>query len=173
MQIDFISDTVCPWCFIGKRRLARAMAMRPNIAFDVRWRPYRLDPTVPKGGMDRAGLSARQVRRRSHADRGDAQADRRRRRQGRHRVRFRRHPRRAQHAGFPPPDPLGGSSPACRTKWWSGCSSPISRMARISATSASWPTSPISAAWTASEVAEMLESDTDRRAGGARRPDRP
>jgi predicted DsbA family dithiol-disulfide isomerase len=53
MQIDFFSDTVCPWCFIGKRRLARAIAMRPNIAFDVRFRPYRLDPTVPKGGMDR------------------------------------------------------------------------------------------------------------------------
>src|SRR6185436_19268257 len=53
MQIDVISDTVCPWCFIGKRRLMRAMAMRPNIAFDVKWRPYRLDPTIPKGGMDR------------------------------------------------------------------------------------------------------------------------
>src|SRR6266404_8882054 len=53
MQIDVISDTVCPWCFIGKRRLMRAMAMRPNIAFDVRWRPYRLDPTVPKSGLDR------------------------------------------------------------------------------------------------------------------------
>ena len=53
MQIDVISDTVCPWCFIGKRRLMRAMAMRPNIAFDVKWRPYRLDPTIAKGGMDR------------------------------------------------------------------------------------------------------------------------
>ena len=53
MQIDVISDTVCPWCFIGKRRLMRAMAMRPNIAFDVKWRPYRLDPTIPKGGTDR------------------------------------------------------------------------------------------------------------------------
>ena len=53
MQIDVISDTVCPWCFIGKRRLTRAMGLRPQIAFDVKWRPYRLDPTVPKGGMDR------------------------------------------------------------------------------------------------------------------------
>ena len=53
MQIDVISDTVCPWCFIGKRRLARAMAMRPAITFDVKWRPYRLDPTIPKGGHDR------------------------------------------------------------------------------------------------------------------------
>jgi predicted DsbA family dithiol-disulfide isomerase len=53
MQIDVISDTVCPWCFIGKRRLMRALEQRPGIAFDVKWRPYRLDPTVPKGGMDR------------------------------------------------------------------------------------------------------------------------
>ena len=53
MQIDVISDTVCPWCFIAKRRLARAMAMRPNIDFSVKWRPYRLDPKVPRGGMDR------------------------------------------------------------------------------------------------------------------------
>jgi predicted DsbA family dithiol-disulfide isomerase len=53
MQIDVISDTVCPWCFIGKRRLARAIALRPALDFDVKWRPYRLDVTVPKGGMDR------------------------------------------------------------------------------------------------------------------------
>jgi predicted DsbA family dithiol-disulfide isomerase len=53
MRIDVISDTVCPWCFIGKRRLARAMAARPQIAFDVQWRPYQLDAQVPKGGMDR------------------------------------------------------------------------------------------------------------------------
>jgi len=53
MQIDVISDTVCPWCFIGKRRLQRAMEMRPGIAFDVKWRPYQLDTTVPRGGMDR------------------------------------------------------------------------------------------------------------------------
>jgi predicted DsbA family dithiol-disulfide isomerase len=54
MQIDFISDTICPWCFIGKRRLGRAMALRPDIVFDVRYRPYRLDPAVPRQGMDRA-----------------------------------------------------------------------------------------------------------------------
>lgn len=53
MQIDVISDTVCPWCFIGKRRLGRAMAMRPGLVFDVKWRPYRLDPTIPAGGADR------------------------------------------------------------------------------------------------------------------------
>jgi predicted DsbA family dithiol-disulfide isomerase len=54
MQIDVVSDTVCPWCFIGKRRLARALEMRPEVAFDVQWRPYQLDPGVPREGSDRA-----------------------------------------------------------------------------------------------------------------------
>lgn len=53
MQIDVISDTVCPWCFIGKRRLERALAARSEIAFDIRWRAYRLDPNIPRGGVDR------------------------------------------------------------------------------------------------------------------------
>ena len=58
MQIDVVSDTVCPWCFIGKRRLARALAARPHIQFDVRWRAYRLDPTVPREGVDRKAYLA-------------------------------------------------------------------------------------------------------------------
>ena len=53
MQIDVVSDTICPWCFIGKRRLARALAERPDIEFDVRWRAFRLDPTIPPEGVDR------------------------------------------------------------------------------------------------------------------------
>jgi predicted DsbA family dithiol-disulfide isomerase len=53
MQIDIVSDTVCPWCFIGKRRIGRAMAMRPDVKFDLFWRPYRLDPTIPREGLDR------------------------------------------------------------------------------------------------------------------------
>lgn len=53
MQIDVVSDTVCPWCFVGKRRLEEALAQRPAIAFDVRWRPYLLDPNVPREGVDR------------------------------------------------------------------------------------------------------------------------
>lgn len=53
MQIDVVSDTVCPWCFVGKRRLEEALKQRPDIAFDVRWRPYQLDPLVPKEGVDR------------------------------------------------------------------------------------------------------------------------
>jgi predicted DsbA family dithiol-disulfide isomerase len=53
MQIDVVSDTVCPWCFIGKRRLERALAMRPDVPVEIFWRPYRLDPTIPREGVDR------------------------------------------------------------------------------------------------------------------------
>jgi predicted DsbA family dithiol-disulfide isomerase len=53
MQIDIVSDTVCPWCFIGKRKLERALVLRPDLSFDVRWRAFRLDPTVPREGVDR------------------------------------------------------------------------------------------------------------------------
>ena len=53
MLIDVVSDTICPWCFIGKRRLDRALEQRPDIEFDVRWRPFRLDPTVPPQGIER------------------------------------------------------------------------------------------------------------------------
>ena len=54
MQIDVVSDTICPWCFIGKRRLARALAERPDMEFDVRWRAFRLDPSVPPEGVERS-----------------------------------------------------------------------------------------------------------------------
>ncbi len=51
--IDVISDTVCPWCFIGKRRLEQAMRERPNYSFKVEWRPFQLNPEMPKQGMPR------------------------------------------------------------------------------------------------------------------------
>jgi predicted DsbA family dithiol-disulfide isomerase len=53
MQIDIVSDTVCPWCFIGKRKLEQALAMRPEIPFAISWRAYRLDPTIPREGVER------------------------------------------------------------------------------------------------------------------------
>ncbi|MEE8332937.1 MAG: DsbA family oxidoreductase [Alphaproteobacteria bacterium] len=53
MRIDVISDTICPWCFIGKRRLTRALAMRDLEPVDIRWRPFQLNPTMPADGMDR------------------------------------------------------------------------------------------------------------------------
>lgn len=54
LTIDIVSDVMCPWCYIGKRRLEAALAKVGNeIDIDVRWRPYQLDPTLPKEGKDR------------------------------------------------------------------------------------------------------------------------
>jgi len=53
LQIDVVSDVVCPWCFIGKRRLEKALALKPDIAVEVRFHPYFLNPWVPREGMSR------------------------------------------------------------------------------------------------------------------------
>jgi len=53
MKIDVYSDTICPWCFIGKRRLERALAERPQPDLALTWRPFQLNPEMPATGMDR------------------------------------------------------------------------------------------------------------------------
>jgi predicted DsbA family dithiol-disulfide isomerase len=58
MQIDFIADVVCPWCYLGWRRLEKALAMRPDLEATVTWRPYQLDPTLPEEGVDRKAYYA-------------------------------------------------------------------------------------------------------------------
>ncbi|WP_207478864.1 DsbA family oxidoreductase [Arenibaculum pallidiluteum] len=60
MLIEVYADLICPWCYIGKHRLDRAMAERPGLAFDRRWQPFELNPEMPARGMDRfAYLSAK------------------------------------------------------------------------------------------------------------------
>lgn len=54
LTIDIYSDVVCPWCYIGKRRLERALDQLNGAApAHVTWRPFQLNPTMPEGGMDR------------------------------------------------------------------------------------------------------------------------
>lgn len=53
MPIDVVSDVVCPWCFIGKRRLEQAIARTPDVPVTVRWRAYFLNPWVPRDGISR------------------------------------------------------------------------------------------------------------------------
>jgi len=54
MQMEIYSDVVCPWCYIGKRRLERALNQLNGAAqARITWRPFQLNPTMPKGGMDR------------------------------------------------------------------------------------------------------------------------
>jgi predicted DsbA family dithiol-disulfide isomerase len=53
LSVDVISDVVCPWCFLGKRRLDKALALVPDIDVQVSFRPFFLDPTIPPEGLDR------------------------------------------------------------------------------------------------------------------------
>lgn len=53
LHIDMVSDVVCPWCFIGKRRLEKAIALKPDIPVTVRFHPYFLNPWVPREGISR------------------------------------------------------------------------------------------------------------------------
>jgi predicted DsbA family dithiol-disulfide isomerase len=53
MHIDIVSDVVCPWCYVGKRRLEKALALRPGVAVTVAWRPFQLNPDMPDEGIDR------------------------------------------------------------------------------------------------------------------------
>jgi len=53
MRIDIVFDTVCPWCFVGQRRLEQALALRPGLAVEVHHHPFLLNPDMPTGGIDR------------------------------------------------------------------------------------------------------------------------
>jgi len=52
MYIDVSFDLICPWCYIGKRRLQRALGLRPALQAELNWRPFMLNPLMPPDGMD-------------------------------------------------------------------------------------------------------------------------
>ena len=53
IAIDVVSDVICPWCFLGKRRLDKAISLLDDVKVEVNWRPFFLDPTIPAEGMSR------------------------------------------------------------------------------------------------------------------------
>lgn len=53
ITVDVVSDVVCPWCFIGQKRLDKAMAAATDVEVHIRWRPFQLDPSIPPEGKDR------------------------------------------------------------------------------------------------------------------------
>lgn len=53
MRIDIYSDTICPWCFIGKRRFEKALAQRPDLDIEIHWCAFQLNPDMPEAGMER------------------------------------------------------------------------------------------------------------------------
>jgi predicted DsbA family dithiol-disulfide isomerase len=62
LHIDFIADVVCPWCYLGWRRLEHALEMRPDVQAQIVWRPYQLDPSIPEEGTDRKAYMAAKFR---------------------------------------------------------------------------------------------------------------
>ena len=60
LRIDIVSDAICPWCYIGKRQIERALAMLApeGLHFSVHWNPFQLNPDMPKEGRDRAAYRA-------------------------------------------------------------------------------------------------------------------
>ena len=53
IKLDILSDPICPWCYIGKASLDRALEARPDHPFNIEWHPFQLNPDMPPGGMDR------------------------------------------------------------------------------------------------------------------------
>ncbi len=53
LQIDIVSDVVCPWCYIGKRRIENALALTPDVPVEIHWRPFFLNSWVPRQGISR------------------------------------------------------------------------------------------------------------------------
>jgi predicted DsbA family dithiol-disulfide isomerase len=53
IKVDVVSDVVCPWCYIGKHRLEAALALVPDVEVAINWRPYFLNPWIPREGIDR------------------------------------------------------------------------------------------------------------------------
>ncbi|MBR9842388.1 MAG: DsbA family oxidoreductase [Rhodobacteraceae bacterium] len=52
-KLDILSDPICPWCYIGKIRLEKALAEVPDHPFTIEWHPFQLNPDMPRDGMDR------------------------------------------------------------------------------------------------------------------------
>ncbi len=52
LHIEMVSDLVCPWCWVGLRRIKGAMALAPEIDVEILFRPFELDPSIPAGGTD-------------------------------------------------------------------------------------------------------------------------
>jgi predicted DsbA family dithiol-disulfide isomerase len=59
LAIEIVHDLVCPWCYLGLNRLIRTLQTRPEIGFDLIWRPFLLNPDMPRAGMARADYVVR------------------------------------------------------------------------------------------------------------------
>jgi predicted DsbA family dithiol-disulfide isomerase len=73
LAIEVISDAICPWCWVAKRRLDRVVAaLSPHVAASVTWRPFELNPEMPKAGIDRRAYRSAKFGSWQHAQALDA-----------------------------------------------------------------------------------------------------
>jgi predicted DsbA family dithiol-disulfide isomerase len=75
IRLDIFSDPVCPWCYIGKANLDRALGQHPNHPFLIEWHPFQLNPDMPREGMDRAAYLEAKFGGRENAARAYAQVE--------------------------------------------------------------------------------------------------
>jgi predicted DsbA family dithiol-disulfide isomerase len=74
VNLTIVSDAICPWCYIGKRRLERALALLgPSVRVRTRWQPFELNPDMPKGGVERRVYRARKFGSLARSEQLDAQ----------------------------------------------------------------------------------------------------
>src|ERR1700736_3548065 len=74
LAIEVISDAICPWCWVAKRRLDSAIAaIAPDVMASVTWRPFELNPEMPKGGVDRRAYRSAKFGSWQHSQALDAQ----------------------------------------------------------------------------------------------------
>jgi predicted DsbA family dithiol-disulfide isomerase len=59
IRVEMIADLTCPWCYIGKRRLEAVVASFAGLSIDLHWRPYQLDPNLPRQGLDLSAYRAK------------------------------------------------------------------------------------------------------------------
>ena len=141
LKIEIVSDVICPWCFIGKRRFEKALQlMQPGIETEVHWRPFELNPDMPAGGMDRKLYRTRKFGNWERSQALDAQLREAGAGEGIHFAfdRMERTPNtsmRIVSSGW-----LIGK--VCRMRWWRRCSGPIFWTRATSATAKFWRKSP-------------------------------
>ena len=159
LSIDVVSDVVCPWCYLGEKRLAAALAEETE-PVNVRWRPYQLDPTIPDGGLDRKEYMERKFGRDGRLNAVHDQLVQLGAEVGLP-FAFDRITPCAQHARRAPGDPLGGLDRRPKARWSTACSAPISSRGATSATAPRSSRSLARAALIKALVARLLAEGAD------------
>ena len=150
LAIEVISDAICPWCWIAKRRLDSAIAaIAPDVTASVTWRPFELNPEMPKGGVDRRAYRSAKFGSWQHSQALDAQVAAAGRSEG---LEF-NHDKMERTPNTVDAHRLiwlAGQQGKRRTSSSRGCSPPTSTKGATLAIPPSWPTLAPQPGWTAS-----------------------